>query len=349
MKPADVVRDWNGFEKFVAHLHEGGEVTVEHNKTLTGASKATRQIDVVLTHKLGPYEYLTLIECKYWHKRVKREQIDVLWASIQDLNASKGVLFTTKGFQSGAEIYAESKGIKIFVIRELSDEEWGLPGRLINFTFQVFQKTISNVQAAVVGVSDNHNGEPLSIEIALGDKKESESIVLSKHSNKYPTLEFLISHFSTEAMIALKNKPFTINGGEDCTRYFTKPMILDFPDPLVIKQGGVLFLISTISMEVGIKIMQTNIKIDRSENFSYALAVVDCVNEQVYAVSKKENDSLANWTVLGAVSKSSADVLQNGSVASGILEGYFDPTELDALSPIRFDDNLKPIPTDNLG
>lgn len=139
MKPAEVVKDWNGFEKFIAHLHEGSEVTVEHNKTLMGNSGATRQIDVVITHRKGPYEYLTLVECKYWRNRVKREQIDVLWASLQDLNAAKGVLFTTKGFQAGAEIYAESKGITIFVIRELSDEEWGRPGRLIDFVFQIFK------------------------------------------------------------------------------------------------------------------------------------------------------------------------------------------------------------------
>ncbi|NNA54774.1 restriction endonuclease [Pseudomonas koreensis] len=338
MKPAEVVKDWNGFEKFVAHLHEGAEVNVEHNKTLRGSSGATRQIDVVITHKKGPYEYLTLIECKYWNKRVKREQIDVLWASLQDLNAAKGVLFTTKGFQAGAEIYAESKGITIFVIRELSEKEWGRPGRLIDFVFQIFQKTVIGVRPIVIGVSGVQSQEPVFINISIGSDSPSECIVVSQHNRKFPTMESIVDYYSTEAMMSLKSKAFTINGGEECTRYFTKPMELNFPDPLILKQGDALYLVSNVSLEVGIKVSQLNIKIDRGQNLSYALAVVDCVNNQVYAVSKKETDPLSNWTPLGKESIENDDVLQNGSVASGVLEGYFDPKELEGLTPVMFDD-----------
>lgn len=345
MKPAEVVKDWNGFEKFVAHLHQGSEVTVEHNKTLRGNSGATRQIDVVITHKQGPYEYLTLVECKYWKKSVKREQVDVLWASIQDLNAAKGVLFTTKGFQTGAETYAESKGIKIFVIRELSDEEWGRPGRLIDFTFQIFQKTVLNISPLVIGVSGAQSTEPVPIRIALGSSKPSECIVVSKHSKDHPSMESIIDHYSTEAMMSLKSKSFTINGGEDCTRYFIKPMNLNFPDPLIIKQDNSLYLISSVNMNIGIKIAQTNINIDRAQKLSYALAVVDCINRQVYAVSKAESAPLSNWTPLSGNPNSLDDVLQNGSIASGVIEGYFDPAEIVGLTPVIFDeDKMKIVP-----
>lgn len=347
MKPAEVVKDWNGFEKFVAHLHEGSEVTVEHNKTLMGNSGATRQIDVVLTHRKGPYEYLTLIECKYWNKRVKREQIDVLWASLQDLNAAKGVLFTTKGFQAGAEIYAESKGITIFVIRELSDEEWGRPGRLIDFVFQIFQKTVIGIRPTVIGVSGVQGPRPTTINISLGSDSPSKCVVLSQHNTKFPSMESIVDHYSTEAMVNLKNRAFTLNGGVECTRYFTKPIKLNFPNPLIIKQDDALYLVSDIDMEVGIKISQTNIKIDRAQHLSYALAVVDCVNNQVYAVSKENTDPLSNWTPLSTESSSSDDVLQNGSVASGIVEGYFDPKEMVGLKPVMFDEeNMKLMPSE---
>jgi hypothetical protein len=45
MNIADLVTDWDGFEKLVATLHETGEVTVEHNVVLPGRSGAPRQID----------------------------------------------------------------------------------------------------------------------------------------------------------------------------------------------------------------------------------------------------------------------------------------------------------------
>jgi hypothetical protein len=47
-----LVKDWGGFETFVAQLHQTGDVTVEHDVTITGRSGAPRQIDVLIRHKL---------------------------------------------------------------------------------------------------------------------------------------------------------------------------------------------------------------------------------------------------------------------------------------------------------
>lgn len=41
----------------------------------------------------------------------------------EDLNASKGVIFITVGYEAGAEKYAKSKNIDIFVIKDLTQEE----------------------------------------------------------------------------------------------------------------------------------------------------------------------------------------------------------------------------------
>src|SRR5437868_5036112 len=103
MKPLnELVKDWGGFEKLVAALHETGDVTVEHNAHLVGRSGATRQIDVVLRHKQGLYEHLVVIECKYWNTAVERLHVDALATTVKEVGAAKGVIFSTKGFQSGA-------------------------------------------------------------------------------------------------------------------------------------------------------------------------------------------------------------------------------------------------------
>jgi hypothetical protein len=39
---------------------------------------------------------------QYWNSPVERLHIDALTTAIQDVGASRGVLFSTKGFQSGA-------------------------------------------------------------------------------------------------------------------------------------------------------------------------------------------------------------------------------------------------------
>src|SRR5689334_4758957 len=105
----DQLVDWRDFETFVRDLYaEDTNLTVEHDVTLRGKSGAARQIDVLFRHKAGGHTYLTLVECKRWKEPVSRDRIDVLVAAIKDLNASKGVLFTTSGYEAGAEAYARS-------------------------------------------------------------------------------------------------------------------------------------------------------------------------------------------------------------------------------------------------
>lgn len=128
-----LVADWGGFEKLIAQLNETGDVVVEHDVTLIGRSGAPRQIDVLVRHRKGLYEHLIIVECKYWKHNVGRLHIDALVAAVQDLNASKGVLFSAVGFESGAIIQAKHNGIELFKVREPTDEEWGSPGRHIDF------------------------------------------------------------------------------------------------------------------------------------------------------------------------------------------------------------------------
>jgi hypothetical protein len=62
---SDLVTDWGGFELLIAKFHETGGVTVQHNATSIGKSGAPRQTDVLVRHKVGLYEHLIVVECKY--------------------------------------------------------------------------------------------------------------------------------------------------------------------------------------------------------------------------------------------------------------------------------------------
>jgi translation initiation factor 2 beta subunit (eIF-2beta)/eIF-5 len=122
--------DWKAFEMFVKNLYDAdGTISVERDVTLIGKSGARRQADVRLTLKTVLHTYVTIVECKRWKDPVSRDRIDVLAATVEDLGASKGVMFTTSGYEEGAKQYAEHKGLDLFLVRDLTDEEWGLPGR----------------------------------------------------------------------------------------------------------------------------------------------------------------------------------------------------------------------------
>ncbi|WP_122288815.1 restriction endonuclease [Serratia plymuthica] len=350
MTKLNIVQDWGGFEKFVAHIHEDGDVIVQHDQTLTGRSGATRQIDVVVKVQKGPYEYLTLIECKYWNSSVKREQIDVLWASMQDLNAAKGAFFTTKGFQKGAQKYAESKGITLYKVREMTDDEWGKPGRVIELYLQVIQRTIRNVMPTVDGIASLNNiplpTTPLPINLALGGDNGICKIV-SKHKDKFPTLEEMIEHYSQEAMASYTAKPPLINSGEECIRYLSRPINLLLNEDLVIQQGVYFLKIQKITLEVGLKVNQSRIMVDRGSKLAYALAVVDCVNKKTFAVSRALDEKVAAWTLLGdnhtknpSSNDSENEAIVNGSIISVSIKGFFPPHEMDELTPFKWDNNV---------
>jgi hypothetical protein len=69
-----------------------------------------------------------LVECKRWKDPVGRDRLDVLATSIEALGAQNGAIFTTTGFEEGAIAYAKGKGIALFLVRDLTPEEWGLLG-----------------------------------------------------------------------------------------------------------------------------------------------------------------------------------------------------------------------------
>lgn len=146
MEMKDLVRDWGGFEELVADLHRTGNVTVQRDVTLTGQSGAPRQIDVLITHREGLYDHKILVECKHWNRPIERLHIDAMATAIRDLGASKGVFFTTKGFQSGALHMAQSNSVDLYRVREPTEDEWGAPGRVVDLYFQFVCKAVSNFQ-----------------------------------------------------------------------------------------------------------------------------------------------------------------------------------------------------------
>lgn len=367
----DVVSDWGGFEEFVKEIHEGEDVTVERDVTLTGLSGAPRQIDVHVTHSKGPYKYSTLIECKHWKNKVKRQQVENMYASMEDLGASKGVIFTTLGYQSGAETYAKAKNIDIYVIRDLSPEEWGKPGRLIEFYIQISSKTILSIDcqntmvAKTVGSNDEYKSE---ISLNFGAKDKSlqeikslnqntgelevfsavENQIVSSHKEKGSTIEEYLEVAASHGQKSIDEKSFLINDGEDCTRYFQVNIEMPFKDKgemLMVISKGQLVYIPKIVVKVGIKIHQFKFSHDRGSNLLYALAVEDCISSNIFAVSKGKNRETTNWLPLSRDgSPEKDDSLVNGSIIKVTTSGFFDPSEMAGLKEVELKE--QPIKSD---
>ncbi len=95
----------------------GKTVKVRQQHAYTSQTGNTYKIDVSFLVNILGVDYLTLVECKYWNKRVDREKVGYFKAIIDDLKAQKGIIVTTKGFQKGAIEYARSQNIALILLR----------------------------------------------------------------------------------------------------------------------------------------------------------------------------------------------------------------------------------------
>jgi hypothetical protein len=219
---SDLISDWGGFEQLVATLHETGEVTIEHDVQLIGRSGAPRQIDVLIRHKQGLYEHLVIAECKYWNSRVERLHVDALATTVREVGAARGVMFSTKGFQSGAITQAKYENIDLFVVRDLTADEWGLPGRVVDFFLQIIQPGIGKVVIPrAFKVGNPANNAPISLNLEFGpDGPVSVTPTLKRSGSAGgEPLEKYILYAIQQSMTHALSQFDMINNGAECTNY----------------------------------------------------------------------------------------------------------------------------------
>ena len=340
MNVDELVTNWGGFEELVKKLHETGEVTVERDVTLLGRSGAPRQIDVLVRHKQGLYEHVVIIECKYWNSNVGRDEVDKFAATVQEVGASRGVIFTTKGFQSGAITQATHDHIDLFVVRDLTDKEWGLPGRVVDLFLHVIQPGIGKITIEGASkIGNPFNVTPIAFNLEFGSEGPvSSTPTLKADGTLGDSIEKYLFDAVHKALDGFIGTVFLINGGEPCTRYFMQPINLVLSRPFQIPVGGEIAIIPKMSFELGIKIAQSRITVDRALQYKFAIAVENCINGTVSAAARRDDDAVTTVSDLVPVTPPlpGDQVLQNGSIMRVVIKGLFPIEEMAELTPIPF-------------
>lgn len=103
----------------------GFDIPVDHLRKFTSTSGNSYKMDLSYSFKILDMTYLTLVECKYWKSSVTREKVGYFKSIMDELKAQKGIIVTTKGFQSGAVTYAQTQNIGLVKItNDMYFEEW---------------------------------------------------------------------------------------------------------------------------------------------------------------------------------------------------------------------------------
>jgi hypothetical protein len=94
---------------------------VVHRGRYRGKTGEEYEIDLSFRFQVANAKYLTLIECKHWNQRVGRDVISAFHSVVTDIAAHKGIVVTTKGFESGAVRLAAKNGIALFKVSDRED------------------------------------------------------------------------------------------------------------------------------------------------------------------------------------------------------------------------------------
>lgn len=119
----ELLGDWKMFERLIAAIHAAqmSGSTVALNEKIE-----QREFDVVIRFKNGFHDYLTLIECKCHKAKIPVEKVEAFVTKSRSAKASKALMFSTNGFQSGCHEVAKSHDIDLYTVSEKIEvpESW---------------------------------------------------------------------------------------------------------------------------------------------------------------------------------------------------------------------------------
>lgn len=328
-------------------LHETGDVAVERDVTLPGRSGASRQIDVLIRHRQGFYEHLVVVECKYWQHNVERLHVDALATTIREVGADRGVIFSSKGFQTGAIRQAEADNIDLFVVRDLARHEWGQPGRIVDLFLQIVQVGLGGVEASahfipiIPGVVPHPSEMRLDLRFGDGKALSATGLIGSDGAPSDATLEDHILQALEVGTTDARRRAPLFNSGADGEYYLGSPITVNAQKPFRIQRSSGLILLPTIKLNAALKIAQSRVTVDRGKDLEFALAVESRITGEVSFASRAIGTAVTNLRRLRAEPHVD-DPVVNGQVIQVLLNGFFDMSETSGMNFVPLESVSRP-------
>jgi len=331
----DKLIDWKEFELFIAEVYKDSDkVIVEHDVTLIGKSNAKRQIDVRVTQITKLHTYITIIECKRWKEPVTRQVIDVLYASVEDLNANKGVIFTTKGYEKGAIEYAKSKNIDIFIVRDIRDDEYGSPGKAFSLYLQMFNAKLENFDVknpryfSPLGLQPKSPPPSFAIHFTKEQEYPEHLQLFSLNKEKGPNLVKLLIDIRADLLEKTSDSFNHLLQPENGTPEFVlKTRVkLNFTDYKFryIKYDSGFIELETMYFDFYRCISQSKMNFDRTESVDFALIVENYISKQRNFISKSKEKSEINLSkpIIDDKDIDESEIVQDNSMIKITTEHY---------------------------
>lgn len=146
---------------------EGANVEVLHNVSIKGTTGVSHQIDVHWRFKQAGEEHLVVIECKNYGKNVTLGKIRDFRSVLDDIKASRGIMVTKIGYQSGALVYAKKLGIALKTLRPPTEDD--------------LSTLLKKIQIVVTAkFVENSSEKPVKVQVQLQSASPEQKALLEK-------------------------------------------------------------------------------------------------------------------------------------------------------------------------
>lgn len=184
-------------------------------------------------------------------------------------------------------------------------------------------------------VASEHKGVPLNIAIGSPEVRSSTPTIKDDGSPG-KSLENIID----EGTLGVLKRSFnqnavTFNGGAECVVYMVNPAVIGTQPPAHIVVEDMHVLIAQIQIEIGVRVHQSRIVIDRRSSYLYALVVQDVIkNGNFYASRCTNSDTSAIAPSVDQAPQEGDEEVKNGSVLHVFTNQWFDPAAMSGLTQV---------------
>lgn len=70
----------------------------------------------------APVQFLWVVECKHWSRRIEKLHVAALVEIVEDLGADRGLILSKEGFQSGAIPLAKNRNTSLTSLEDLRSD-----------------------------------------------------------------------------------------------------------------------------------------------------------------------------------------------------------------------------------
>lgn len=115
---------WKDYQEATAAFYRELGLSAETDVSIDGV-RGEHSVDVAVRGHRAGVEFLWIVECKFWDRRVPKATVATLSAIMLDVGADRGIILSRRGFQSGAPAMAQKNNMTLTSLEQLKEDTKG--------------------------------------------------------------------------------------------------------------------------------------------------------------------------------------------------------------------------------